>query len=220
MDRNSRRAAVGISVVFLLLSCLFAGVVISEGRAFCTVEPDLSYSFVLRSCSKEVSAAVVKEVYRAGGAGYATEDGVIVACYFETSEAERAASMLRERGTEAEVKTRSVPAFVLEGRNREEGEAVLSTLSAADSCARVLFDVANGLERMTVGQEEARAAVRGVGMSLRALSKEGPSLWGGEMTSVARDTDDVAAGILFAKDVRLLQVRLCLAVLSAKRFFG
>lgn len=204
--------------VFVLLSCLFGGVVFLEGRNFCTVDPGLEYSFVVRICAQEASAAVVQEVYTSGGAGYPLSEGVIVACYFEKTDAERTAAMLGERGEEAFVQTCTARPFTLEGKKASSHERVLSLLLCADSCARLLFDTANGLERGETGQEEARAAVRGAAAALRAPTEF--SLWSGEMNAIAREAESAASGILFARDLRLLQTRLCLATLRAGKMFG
>ena len=223
-----RGGLIAVVAIFTALVCLFVCIVYWGGRAIVKVGCDFTYYFVAQDCEDSTAAAIVGQVYGSGGAGYLLEEGrgdyVIIACYYTAGDAERVQTVLRSKGVAAQVLKRSLSEFVLRSGSREDAENIVSYGQAADSCARLLFDAANGLERVEMGQEEARAAVRGVTQSLRGLSNANSgkryAQWNADLYSLAREGEELSKGILFAKDLRRLQVKICLTVLSLKDYFA
>ena len=223
-----RGGLIAVIAIFTALVCLFVGVVYWGGRELVKVNVDFTYYFLIRDCEDSTAAAIVGQVYGSGGAGYLLRepsgDCVVIACYYTQGDAERVQTILQGKNVDAHVRKRSIGDFVLGRGSKEEAERIASGAQAADTCARLLYDTANGLERVETSQDEARAAVRGVAQSLRGLSSaNGGKLyaqWNADMYSLAREAEEIANGILFAKDLRRIQVGICLAVLSLKDYFS
>lgn len=217
-----------VLAMFLFVVALFAGVFFCQGRKSVRVWEEREYYFLVRDCEAATASAVAGQVYLSGGAGYLMEtDGqscVVLAGYFRLSDAERVQSSMEEKAIETRILSLSTASFVLEGEAAEEKTRVEGNLETAETCARILFDAANGLERTSLSQEEARAALRGAMKSLKGL-REGNaaglySRWNAELSAAERRGAETAEGILFAKDLRYLQVWLLLSVVNAEEYFS
>ena len=207
--------------LFILLITFFAGVF---GSAGAKVDAGLCYYFLVRDCESTTAGAVSGESYAAGGAGYLWEEegAVVLACYFEEADATFVAHTMSERGVFVRVIERRTEPFPLrDGKERARIEANARTL---DSCARLLYDTANGLERLDFGQEEARARLLGVAKTLTGLAEDNGEgafgLWNAELLQEARRARALSEDLLFPKDVRYLEVALAFSVLNAGEYFA
>ena len=180
----------------------------------------------MRDCQDTTASAVQGQVYFSGGAGYLLDGGnaVVLACYFTERDAQFVQRTLSEKGIETRIELRQAGRLSLHRKLTKEAGRVLANADTADVCARILFDTANGLERTELSQEEARAAVKGVVQSLKGLREENAGKaferWNLLLTRAERRGKEIASGILFAKDLRYLQVELCLAVAGAEGYFS
>jgi len=184
-----------------------------------------TYYLLTRECEDATASAVTGEVYLSGGAGYLIQtDGkyrVALSCYFAPEHAKSVQTTLNEKGVETEILTLVAEPFVLSGRKAAIAGTVDANLSTLDSLACLLYDTANGLERCELTQDEARAAVRGAVKSLKGLREgngEGLSEWNEVLYSAEKKAREIGEGILFAKDVRYLQVQLCMAAVFAQDY--
>ena len=212
---------------FAFTVCLFLGLFWWYGRDYALVSPDKTYYFLVRDCEDTTASAVAGQIYLQGGAGYlletAGESAVVLSCYFSERDAERVKTTMDEKGVETRVLVLSTEDFSLDGSAAALKSAVSANINTAESCARILYDAANGLERTELSQEEARAAVRGVVKSLKGLrigNGENFAQWNYALTQAERRGTEIAEGILFAKDLRYLQVQLCLDIVRADEYFG
>lgn len=213
--------------VFLLTVSLFIGVFFWYGRAYAPLSLEKEYYFLVKDCEDATASAVAGQVYLRGGAGYLLEtDGksaVVLACYFHLSDAERVRSSMSEKDVETRILTLKTKDFSLDGGAAGKKNAVCSNVETAETCARILYNAANGLERAEMTQEEARAAVRGAVGSLKGLrigNGDSFELWNAKLASCERRGTEIAEGILFSKDLRYLQVEICLAIVNADEYFG
>lgn len=213
--------------VFLFTVCLFVGLFWWYGRDYARVSLQKTYYFLVRACEDTTASAVAGQVYLSGGAGYllevAGESSVVLSCYFKVTDAERVQSMMQEKGIQAELMTFSTEEFVLQGEKASLKTNVEENVETVETCARILYETANGLERTSLSQDEARAAVRGVISSLKGLQqgndKQFFALWNASLSSAERRGREIAEGIIFAKDLRYLQVELCMAILKTSEYF-
>lgn len=209
--------------LFFILCSLFVGVF-----AWCKPSARVSfartYFLLVRDCGAASAGAVAGESYLAGGAGYLWEEDVVVlACYFDRADAAEVEAALSASGVEVRTLEERFEPFSLTGEEAAFGGAVEGNLKTADSCARLLYDAANGLERGEVTQEEARAAAQGAASALKGL-KEGNEgeffgLWNAEIARVLRRLTEIAEGIVFPKDLRYEQAELVSSILRAQSFF-
>lgn len=220
MGRRGLIATIGI---FTLLVSLFIFTILWAGRSYTTVTIEHTYYFLVRDCEETTSAAVAGQSYVSGGAGYLWGDNVVLACYYTRSDAERISLIMEEKGIETNILTQNPATFSLHGTAAEQAAHIKANAETADTCARMFYDCANGLERGTMSQEEARAAVRGAAKSLKGL-REGNTgtvynTWNAELYRAEHRAEELASGILFAKDLRYSQVQLLMSVLSIEDCF-
>lgn len=209
-------------VVFVFTVILFIGIFCWYGRAYARIAFPQEYWFLVRACEESTAAAVVGSVYLSGGAGYLIEEGgeqsVVLACYYTQTSAESVQSHLNGKGVETRILHLEPHDLALNGKNAAQSARIEANASLADSCAKILYETANKLELTEYSQEEARAAVRGVVSSLAGLraGNEGSfyELWNAVLFGAERQGAELAEGILFAKDIRYLQVRLCYAIVN------
>lgn len=222
-----RRGKVFLAVValFAVSVCFLLAVFWWSGREYTEVSLEETYYLLVRDCETTTAGAVSGQVYLSGGAGYLIgEDTVVVACYFSMEDAEFVQETMRGKGVETHILEYAPNVLRLEGDRALEAERIAANANTADTCARILFDTANGLERSSLSQEEARSAVRGVVSSLKGL-REGNgdgayARWNAALKQTERRGTEVASGILFAKDLRYLQVELCIAVSQIAELFA
>ena len=225
MQRYRLRVKGLIISVLAFIACLaiFLVLVFYTGRARADVTLDLKYYFLVRDCDDSTSAAVVGEVYSAGGAGYLDGESVILACYDAKADARRVCSLMEQKGETVHVTERELKSLTLRGDRARYGEKVKENAETAKSVARLLYDTANGLETGTLSQSLAKANVKGAADALNGLiARNGDKIfeaWNRTLYAVAADLRDVTGGLLFAKDVRYVQISLCCGLLAMDRCF-
>lgn len=214
--------------MFLLTVAVFVSLFWWYGRESVRISPDREYYFLVKDCEETTVSAVAGQVYRAGGAGYPMEVNgrccVALACYFRLTDAERVLTSMEEKGAVARIVTLSSRDFTLRGADAALKERVEGNLQTAETCARILYDGANGLERTSLTQEEAKTAVRGATKALKGLCARNTEAlfarWNALLLPAVRRGGELDGDILFSKDLRALQTQLCLAVLAADSCFS
>lgn len=225
--RGGLTAFIAVLAVFLFTVCMFVGVFRWNGRDRAHLSFTQKYYFLVRDCEAATAAAVAGQVHVSGGSGLQIQTGgdyaVVVSCYFREETALSVRDGMTEKGVETRVIMLAPDDFCLYGKSAAEGNRVISNAETADSCARLLYDTANGLERTEISQTAARAAVRGVRNSLKGLRTENGdgfyARWNAALKEAERKCAECADGILFAKDVRYIQSMLCFSVVNLGTYF-
>lgn len=222
----------GVKIFLICLCSLFAVVgalvlgAALGGRRYLRVSIDKEYYFLVKDCEETSVSAVAGDVYLSGGAGYYLEgqNSVAIACYFREASAANVKESLGEKGRDVRVFVRKPKDLTLSGRAVSERERILANVETADSLARLLFDTANGLERGTLSQEEARSALVGAVSSLGGLVTENGSgvfaLWNTALQEARRRGVEIAEGLLFQKDIRYIQTLLCDRIINIADYFA
>lgn len=227
-NRGGALTFIAALAVFLFTVGLFVGLFWWYGRDYARVSLERQYYFLVRDCEDTTAAAVAGQSYNAGGAGYVLETSgkscVALACYFSEQDAERVLGAMREKEVSCYILALGTKEFSLSGGDAAQKERIEGNVETVETCARILYETANGLERTSLSQEGARAAVRGTMTSLRGLASGNEErffdLWNAELISALRRGETIADGILFSKDLRYLQVKLCMAIVNADRYFS
>ena len=213
-------------LLFVIVTMFFLGIFACKGKKIATVSLGQKYFFLVRDCSTLTASVVAGDSYLAGGAGYLIEkeDAVALACYYKKTDATFVESTMSAKGVEVRVLEREAEDFTLSGKNAAEKPRLEANAKAVDELSRMLYETANGLERSSVSQEEARAALEGVSKSLSGLATENGegayALWNVSLRRAMRRCRELAAGIMFAKDLRYLQIELCFMVLNMNEYFA
>ena len=228
MTRFRRRVFLAAIAIFTVLVLLFVGYFFHCGRDYARVSLPQKYWLLSRDCKDTTASAIIGESYVSGGAGYLVETGgnqsVALACYYAETTARSVQEVMTGKGVETRV-TEICPEDVeLNGGAAAHAGRIAANADTADTCTRILYDAANGLERTEVSQEEARTAVRGVVKSLKGLAAENKGRlyerWNAELARICRKGTELSEGILFARDLRYLQVWLCIFVTDAADYFA
>lgn len=185
------------------------------------------YWFLVRDCEDSTAAAIIGNTYLSGGAGFLIETGgrqsVVIACYYTEVSAKSVQRSMEEKGIETRILNYAPSDFTLKGNSSSCKDKIIANADTADTCAKILYDAANALERTQISQEEARAAVRGAISSLQGLragnSENCFSQWNTVLVNAERRGKEIASGIIFAKDLRYLQVQLCFFVSNMVDYF-
>jgi len=215
-----------VATVLVLVGLLIGGIVLSRQKQAVITLPQ-SYYFLVRECEETTATAVAGDVYLSGGAGLLieteSESSVVLACYFSQTDADAVSRSMQEKGVETKVLAMAPAQFKTSRGVAEQADRIVSNAKTVDSCARILYDTANGLERATLTQQEARAAVRGVSKALKGLSLDNGEgafqKWNALLQEWEKRGREIAEGILFAKDLRYLQAKLCLSIVDIKNYF-
>lgn len=213
-----------ISVIaFAVCLAVFLVLVIYTGRPREEVDLGLEYYFLVRDCEESTSAAVVQEVYSYGGAGYLDGENVILACYYLKSDARRVCSLMEQRGESVYVQSRALKSITLRGESVKFRDEISANAQTAESVARLLYETANGLETGSLSQALAKNNLKGAADALNGLISLNVDpffeKWNRELYSSASAIRTGAGTLLFSKDVRYLQVELCLSLLSMDSCF-
>lgn len=222
-----RKGAIAAVGLFAVLLCLFVGYLFWCGKDYARVQFSQEYWLLVRECEDTTASAIVGESYVLGGAGNLIEVNgarvVALACYYTEREAKTVQRSMDGKGVATQIIPLSPEDLELRGDSVSAEKRILANTATADECARILYDTANGLERAECSQEEARAALKGVLSSLKGLQEgngeEVFSLWNAALESVQRRGEETVHGILFARDLRYLQVQLCITVTNVKNYF-
>ncbi len=217
---------------FLAVLGLFAATILLFLAAVSCVRRDeqevdlgAKYYFLVENCEDSTAAAVAGTVYGRGGAGVTLGGGaVVVACYYTAQDAERVRSNMREKGTETRIEEVSAEKFVLKGGDAAYCGRVEANAATVETCARLLYNTANGLERAELGQAEARAAAHGAASSLAGLADGNAGAffdrWNAELLAAARSCKEAESGLVFAKDLRRIQAQLLCALVGLGAYFS
>ena len=216
-------------IAFGLFVSVTAGLmlfVVLGGGGYARVSFSKDYYFLVKDCEKTTVTAVAGDVYSSGGAGYLLEsdNAVAIACYFKEASARSVQKNLEAQGTETRLLVCTPDDLVLRGRKSGYQKRIESNLETVDTLAHILYDTANGLERSELSQKEAKAALSGVTASLKGLLSENTedvfALWNASLKGTARLGEEAGEGLLFAKDLRYIQIRLCLAISNIENYFS
>ncbi len=224
---GSKKHFIVVLAVFTAIVCAFVGIVWWCGRAYARVTLTQKYWFLVRDCEDSTATAIIGNTYLSGGAGYLIETGgrqsVVIACYYSEVSARSVQRTMEEKGIETRIEKYRPRDFTLNGNSSECKDKIISNANTADTCAKILYDTANALERTQISQEEARAAVRGVVSSLKGLYEGNEescfAQWNTALLRAERRGKEITSGIIFAKDLRYLQVQLCFSISNIGDYF-
>ena len=227
-ERFRRRGFLAALIIFTAIVLTFVGYLFAAGRDYVRVSLPQRYWLLVRECEDSTAAAIIGQSYVSGGAGFLYEAGgrqtVALACYYEEATASSVSTTMAEKGVETRVIPLTPSDFELNGNAAAQQKRIAANADTVDTCAKILYDTANGLERAELSQEGARAAVRGVVSTLRGLAKENTGAfyesWNTELVRATRKGVELSEGILFAKDLRYLQIQLSVCIVNAGNYFA
>lgn len=211
-----------LSALIVGLGVFYAGWI----RGATSVEQNGAFYFLVSN--EEHVQASAENAYLSGGAGYVLTGGENVcaayACYFTESGAEQAQSNLAERGIRASVlRAGGATLYFKSEREKANAKHVKAAFNAAYTCARLLGDLADGAETGVYTQEALKELLwetnRAIG-GLRAAALNCVPTLSAAFSDVYKKIEEIAGGIVFAKNIRYAQLCLCDGYLLAAREFS
>lgn len=205
----------------------FAAVISALGVAFAelfggeAVACDTTFYYVYYATPQtdSSSAAISDLVHSYGGAGYvATVDNkcfVVVSCYYVKDDADNVVGQLNERGVSCAVCSVKVPERTLYASARRNAKKYEGNLKTLISASKACYDLANALDGLSVGQEEAKSILSEIKSVINGLScANAGNCFEKELNYLLAECDDVAYGYVFSYNVRRLQVAVCDTVVN------
>ncbi len=180
--------------------------------------------FLVLPAEEATSSVVVQDIYVSGGAGYVfshkATQYVALAAYNNEWAAKNVQGTLEKKGKQTQILPLEIDTFYFKSKKEKEIKgAVEGCINTLLQCADLLYTTANGLETTRFTQGEARQIIT-----------ELQSVFNGLKTTAAPQTEDllnfaskkcreITSGIIYAKDVRYLQLFLLEGVYGLQETF-
>lgn len=216
MKKNFFRKKLLLTAGILSVAAVLSG--IFYARVLLTAEvADLGRTFYFLVSEEENVPASAQAVYLGGGAGYAMKrngtDYAVLSCYFAESEAKRVKNNLENKKMSTAIVKESGGILYFKKRSeKQNAEKIAGCFRTMSGCIDLLYDISNYAETGTYTQRKLKQALSSVSGVLSCLAKENR---GGLFTDIsacsaaaAGGIDEITRGIVYAKDVRYLQVFL------------
>ena len=180
--------------------------------------------FFLVSDEEHVEASA-ENVYLDGGAGYVLASGknvyAVYACYFTDSDAQNARKRLSEAGNAVEVVSVKENALYLKtAREKAFLAEIKSLLNVCYSGIRLFGELAAGAESGKYTQESLKEILNATASVLSAKLRDSTKICASLEDAIKEAyvrLETVVSGIVFAKDLRYMQILLCDGYLSASK---
>ncbi len=184
------------------------------------------YYLLVKECNEQTVSASVGEVYSGGGAGIETSfDGknfVVLAAYPHEDTAQKVQNQLLQKGETIGILALQGKEISLVGSEARLAQEICDNRNTVEGCIVLLYSLANELEKGTLSQERAKGILNGVVKTLEKQRVENGNnfpVWNQAVQEVEQQGKEMAEGIVFAKDVRRLQIRLCMAMAKGEEMF-
>ncbi len=160
------------------------------------------------------ASSVSSLVHSYGGAGYTVEaDGcyyVVVSCYYEERDAQSVCKTLNAKGLNCSVKKVEAEDYQLHRSQKNLSKKYTDNLNTMLSISKMCYELANGIDGYSCGQDKAKGVLSSVRLSLEGLARSNhDNCFYDELCNLISECDDAVEGYIFSCDVRRLQVAVC-----------
>ncbi len=208
----------GVCLLFIV------GVALSFLIAPKSYKVDTTFYFLVLPVEDKTVSAWSQNVYVSGGAGYVftheKQDYVALASYPTQAVAEGVQGTLQEKGQEVLILPLTLNALYFVGRENVEAQAsVEGTVTTLLGCTQLLYNTANGVDSGQYTQNEARAVIDELKRVLVGLQSEGLAAFDNLLGGAVKECTAMTSGIIYAKDIRYLQLSLSHGLYSLQEVF-
>lgn len=205
-----------LSVICVAVLALFAVLVCAlPQKKICLNFSACFYYVCYDSPNDSTSASSVSSlVHSYGGAGYTVmADGcyyVVVSCYYDEKDAQSVCKTLSAKGLNCSVKKVEAGDYQLDQNQKDLTQKYTDNLNTMLSISRMCYELANGIDGYSCGQDKAKGVLSSIRISLEGLacSNYGNCFYD-EICNLISECDDAVEGYIFSCDVRRLQVAVC-----------
>lgn len=170
--------------------------------------------------SQSSVASISNLVHSYGGAGYIAtvenENYVVVSCYYSQSDADSVCNNLKAKGLNCCVVCAKSPNRTLYRGARVDAKLYEDTFSTLFNFSKTCYGLANSLDELKVGQEEAKILFEELGVVLRGVLKlNEQTCLKKELNYLIAEHSDISYGYVFSYGIRRLQIAVCDAIVNA-----
>ena len=175
---------------------------------------------------KEQSVSVsVQDVYTGGGAGYALNHGgkcyVVLSAYPTQAEAKTVQNLPQNKQKDMQIVALQVNTLYFNTKSeRAVKESIQRGVRTLLNCIDILYQTANAIDTAQYTQRQAQGILREVHRTVSALQKDAPWQIGELLLQAGQKCMQTLQGIIYAKDVRYLQIHLCEGIYSLQNVFS
>lgn len=183
---------------------------------------DYSFYYVCYDAppSQSSTASISELVHSYGGAGYIArvegENYVVVSCYYLQSDADNVCNNLKAKGLNCSVICAKLPKRTLPYGARKNAKLYENTFNILFDFSKTCYNLANSIDQLKVGQEEAKILLKELGVVLHGVLKlNEQTCFKEELNYLIAEHDDISYGYIFSYGVRRLQIAVCDAIVNA-----
>lgn len=220
--RGKALAIAGLLSALFLISGFFYARILGGAQVI-----DLAQNFYFLVSEEEHVAVSAQSIYLSGGAGYiitrGREEYAVLACYQKEADARTVRDNLAIRQISTEILKESSGHLYLKSRSeKENAEKIKGFFSTLYSCTTFLGDVAIKAEKGEYSQRKLKETLQEVNKVLSCLARENKCLseeFFLYTTKASEKLNEMNRGVVYAKDIRYVQIYLSDCFLSlASRF--
>ena len=209
-----------------IFCCFFVGYFSVFCKRTKTFDLNRTYYLLCESSAEDRVETTAGIAYLSGAAGYvftlSGQEKVALAAYTNGADAEIVAAIQATKGKETQIVEVTLGTFYFTDREQasvfEEVRGEIVTLIA---CADAILTIANGLENGKYTQEEGKRLVQDVEGVLCSLAEENTTELTAELLQEGKEKcSETKSGILYAKDLRYLQLMLIEGVYRWTKIFS
>lgn len=222
--RRKTLALAGVLSAATVLSGIFYAHALTRA-----IVADVSETFYFLVSEEENVPASAWDAYLGGGGGYVMSRGkteyAVLSCYFNETDARTVKNNLGNKKISAAVLEESGGMLYFKKRSeKQNAEKIAGCFRTMGSCIRLLYDIANSAETGEYTQQAAQAFA--FGRERRSFPSRGREprrrLYGDFRLRlpVRFELSEIVRGIVYAKDIRYLQVSLSDSYLTLAEEFS
>lgn len=217
------------NVLIAGMVCLFSTVIVGYFAALSARMKNFTvnrtFYFLSVKAAAETAAVLAQSEYTDGGAGYTFQYGgeyyVGLAAYNTEREARLVQDTLKNRGRDTQIVSLTVDTFYF--TDRKEIEAYENThgfVTTVLQCVDLLYAAANGLDEGAFTQSEARGVLKEISGVISRAGEGGVADVAALSRAGVEKCAEITDGVIYAKDVRYLQLQLSEGVYNLQKVFA
>ncbi len=211
----------GMGGMFIAVICLYSVAFALRTEEF-TV--NRTVYFLVLPAEESTSSVVAQDIYVSGGAGYVfshkATQYVALAAYNDEWAARNVQGTLEKKGKETKILPLYIDTFYFKSKKEKENKgAIEGGVNTLLQCADLLYTTANGLETTRFTQGEARQIVSELQSVFNALKANAVAQTEVLLNYAVKKCREITSGIIYAKDVRYLQLLLLEGVYALQEAF-
>ncbi|MBQ9081774.1 MAG: hypothetical protein IJY26_03985 [Clostridia bacterium] len=213
---NGKKFFLEIAFMFGVGAIFIAVIAVSFATFFIGVEEfsvNRTFYFLVLDAKEETVDVLSQDAYVGGGAGYAftykSAHYVALASYPSETQAKTVQDTLEKKGTQTKILPLELNTLYFTTKAQRENKAQIEgCVNTLLQCITLLYNTANGVDTVQYTQREARAIINELQAVFKELRQNSPPQTESLLGGAERKCREITVGIVYAKDIRYLQLFL------------